>query len=277
MKVIRLKPVYIPNDDILVKPPSFLIIGEEIYAEKAKNCTISSTEQLKTILRGRQLKKQDNLNIKKSENDQDIVKNLSDWKNPTTPKTPFQKKFSFKRTATLQLGNEGKQAGGRSSSAMQTLVPKDPSSMHGIVHTVYGIVAVERLKKKVLDAEIQEISERNKKLEAGIKSKIAMLTKDTEGIKKYIRENTEKYENIKKEFADINKKHEEELSALSLNEAQELLFGDKSKKRSLKPGDESQYLIKKEKFRHLKRELHKKYEDDKEEYAQKIVMIKNSL
>ena len=78
MKVIRLKPVYIPNDDILVKPPSFLIIGEEIYAEKAKNCTISSTEQLKTILRGRQLKKQDNLNIKKSENDQDIVKNLSD-------------------------------------------------------------------------------------------------------------------------------------------------------------------------------------------------------
>ena len=177
------------------------------------------------------------------------------------------------------MGNSGKSPNsGRSTSLMQTVVPsKPPSALDSLVTAVQGIVAVERFKKKVLDAEIQEISERNKKLEEEIKVKITTLNREIEGVKKYIRENTEKYENMKKDFTELNKKHEEELNALSLDEAHELLFVEKNKKKTIRPGDESQYFIKKEKFRHLKQELHKNYQDDKEHYVKKLEATKKSL
>ena len=77
MKAIKLKPLFFPQDDILVKPPE-LFINQEKYMEKLKNKTVSTMDQLKTILRGRQLKKQDQKKKPQLEQDRETVQKLSE-------------------------------------------------------------------------------------------------------------------------------------------------------------------------------------------------------
>ncbi|OMJ91450.1 hypothetical protein SteCoe_6035 [Stentor coeruleus] len=275
MKAIKLKPIFFPNDDILVKPPDFIISIEEMPTEKNKGKAISSTDQLKTILRGRQLKKQDDQNKSFKEEEEDTVKKLSEWKGSDSPKTPFLRKFTFKRGITHNYSFESK-ASNRSSSVAQTIAPiKNPTQ--SIVSVVQGIVAVERFKRKTLEIETRQVSDRNKQYEDNIKAKMNKLTKDIEALKLYIRENTDNLEKLKNEYEEVEKQHEDSLSAISLKEAEELLFSDKGKKKIIKPGDESQYFIKKEKFRQQKQELHKKYQEDKENYKNKLDTIKRSL
>ena len=278
MKAIKLKPIFFPNDDILVKPPDFLMDSEDFSIDKQKNHTIASTDQLITILRGRQLKKQNNQKTQiTEEEEEETVKRLSEWrKNVESPLSPFKRKFSFKRTITMQVMADGK-SNNRSSTVVQNLIPTRKNPMESLATAVQGIVAVERFKKKILDAEILNISEKNKKYEASVKIKISRITQEIKEVKKYLQENSEKLEKIKKDFSEIMRKHEEELNALNLKEAQELLFVDKGKKKLLKPGDESQYFIKKDKLRQLKQELHKKYQEDKENYTNQIERTKRSL
>ena len=78
MKNLRLKPIFIPVDDVLVKPPSFCLKSEESYSDKLKNRTISSTDELITILHSRKAKKREKFARIQAEKDEDTVKKLSE-------------------------------------------------------------------------------------------------------------------------------------------------------------------------------------------------------
>lgn len=277
MKALKLKPIFFPNDDILVRPPHFIIGDEEISIDKSKNNTISSTDQLITILRGRQLKKQDNTKALISEEAEEQVKKLSDWrKNAESPTSPLLRKFTFKRLMTSRTNSEVKSQNRQMLPTQVTLPPKI-TPLQSLVTTVQGIVAVEKFKKKVLDAEVQGVSERNKAHEANVKLRIAKLTQETRELKNYIKESSGKLEKCTKEYSELVKKHEEDVLTLGLKEAQELMFADKGKKKVIKPGDESQYFIKKEKIRQMKQDLHQKFHTDKENFSEQIDRIKRSL
>ena len=62
MKNIKLKPLYLPNDDILVQPPPFLFQTENPLKDNTSKMLLSNLDEFKTILRGRRLK---SLTIKK--------------------------------------------------------------------------------------------------------------------------------------------------------------------------------------------------------------------
>ena len=55
-----------------------------------------------------------------------------------------------------------------------------------------------------------------------------------------------------------------------------MLFKEKTKK-VIKPCEEAQYLVRKDKFRKLKQDLHKKYQEDKEKINAIIESISNIL
>ncbi|OMJ85578.1 hypothetical protein SteCoe_13053 [Stentor coeruleus] len=275
MKSIKLKPIFFPSNDILVKPPDFIIPNEEIPIEKVKGKSLSSTEELKTILRGKKLKKHNDEQKYLKDEEEDAVKKLSEWKGEDHSKTSLLKKFTFKRGITQNFSYDSKPSN-RSQHVAQTVGPIKIKT-DTIVSVVQGIVAAERLKRKALETETKGVSERNRQYEENIKFKMNRLAKEIENIKLFIREETEKYETLKKNLLEIEKNHEECLSVISLKEAEELLFNDKGKKKVIKPGDESQYFIKKEKFRQQKQELHKNYQDNKEKCIKKLEQTKRSL
>ena len=143
-----------------------------------------------------------------------------------------------------------------SRSSLDNNSPKKILPADSLTNAVKGIVALEKLKRKALQAKAKLAYDKNTRVEEAIKAKILRITKELDELKIFVKENNEKYESLKKEFFEINKKHEEDLNGLSLREAEELLF-DKNKKKGLKPGEETQYLIKKERIRIMKQELHK--------------------
>ena len=136
-----------------------------------------------------------------------------------------------------------------------------------LVSTVQGIVGLEKFKKRIKDEEIKKISDRNALYEEEIKKKIRRLTEEIKGLKEFIRDTTEKLEIKKIEFEAFKKKYEEDSNNLSFLEAQELLSKDKGKK-VIKPGEEKDYFIKKEKLRQIKQELHKNYQEKKERFEE---------
>jgi hypothetical protein len=274
MKTIKLKPIFFPNDDILVKPPSFIGQIEDFPIEKLKNRTVSSTGQLANILKSRQLKKQNKTQTNIRE-DEETVKKLSDWKRIESPTSPLRRKFTYKRTATMQLTAEGK-VQLRPYTASQTIAPVRINQYDALVTAVQGIVAIERLKRKALDAEIKKVSDQNREMENIIKAKIIKTTKEIEELKTFIRLNSERLEKMKKELNEINRKYEEDLNSIHLKEAQELLF-DKGKKKAIKPGEETLYLINKEKIRQMKQEVHKNYQEAKDKYVTDIESSKKIL
>ena len=267
MKAIKLKPLFFPSDDILVQPPDIVLNrSSTIVSAINPSKSLSPMKNLMTILRGRQLKK---LNAQKKpdvEVEKEAVQRLSEWKTLASPnKSPLMRKFTFRRTFTL--GQDSKSPPKIAQSMVNMKIGKI-ALIDALVSKVQKIIVHERNKKKVQEEEIKEISERNQRYEQEAKSSIKRLSHEIKSLKAKIRENTSKLDDLRAEFVAYNKKYEEDCAALSLMEAQELLFRDKDKgKKPVKINDEKQYFIKKERFRKMKQELHKNYQEGKDRYT----------
>ena len=270
MKAIKLKPLFFPSDDILVQPPDILLNWSSTnLSSRHANKTLSPMRQVMTILRGRQLKR---LNAQKKpevEVDKEAVQRLSEWKSLSSPqKSPLMRKYTFRKTFTL--GQESKSPTKIAQSIGIMNIGKI-ALIDALVSKVQKIILHERNKKKVQDEEIIEISERNQRYEEEAKSGIKRLHSEIKSLKAQIRENTSKLENLHAEFAAHNKQYEDDCAAISLQEAQELLFRDKDKgKKPVKINDEKQYFMRKEKFRKMKQDLHKNYQEGKDRYTTQI-------
>ena len=275
MKTAKLKPIYLPNDDILVCPPQFIDVEDEIQPEKPKNKTFSSTEQLKTILRGRQMGKSMNIKHSSAEDEgEDIVKKLSEWRCTDSPKSAIKRKFTFKRGTTSIKQNESK-ASLRSISLNKT-APHE-NELDSIATMFKGLVALEKYTKKKVENESKQITEDNLLKEQNIKHRINIINQEMQKLKAFHSENLQKLEKFIKEFEDLQKDHENSLGFISKQEAQELLLSEKGKKKLIKPGEESRNFMKKEKLRQQKQEVHKKYQEGQEYYSSKIADLKSMI
>jgi hypothetical protein len=236
MKAIKLKPLFFPSDDILVEPPDILHSNNPLD-EKTKNKVISSMDQLKTILRGRQLKKQYRNSKLVAEEEKESVEKLSEWKKASPVKSPKTKKFTFKKIFTLSPSSPEQKPVVRAASASKAVSPIKLNPVDFLNTAVQVIIAAERIKKKVKQEEIKKTSDLNTRHEIELKSQINKLAKEIKGLKDFIKENSQKLENAKKSFEEFTKNHEDESHSLALFEAEELLFKDKNKK-TIKPGEE---------------------------------------
>lgn len=271
MKSIKLKPVCFPNDDIFVCPPEFIDLEDDVQVEKPKNKTFSSTEQLKTILQRRQPSKLSGKKSKKQE-DEDSVRKLSDWKGSASPRSSLKRKFTFKRKPTFV--NESRNSL-RSVSLNKTLEPVP--QVDSFEKVFNSILVIERLKKKRTTTETKHATQENTEIENSIKAKIEKVNKEIKQLKCFFDENLAKLQGFRRDLEDLNRTHEVSIKEVSTQEAQELLFSDKARKKINKPGDESRYFIQKEKIRQQKQELHKNHQEVSEYYLRKIENAKGLL
>ena len=267
MKAIKLKPLFFPSDDILVKPPDVLCDFNQVNKEKLRDKTVSGLNQLINILRGRKLKRSNAGQSKYLEDEKETVKKLTEWKRPASPSSPITRKYTFRRTFTLNNLN--------SSLSPEKSPPKEkpksllrPKTIDIFTGTVQAILATEKLKKKVQEEEFKNLSSQNLEYESEIKDRIERLKRALKGLKSFIYESQSKLSELKNSFEEAKKKHEEDTNSLSLLEAQELLFKDKTKKNRIQ--DEATYFIKKEKLRKMKQELHKAYLEVQEKFSNEI-------
>ena len=270
MKLVKLKPLAMTTNEIFVKPPAFLRNSEEVKAEKLKNCSISSMKDIKPQLQQRKLNKE-RKNNKIPETDEESVKKLSDWKRSTSPTTPLIRKYTFKRMSTMNSPAAEIPQKVRAISHAVTYCLNDESLLNALVFKVQGIISLERNKKKVVNEQLYKISKQNEGIEQNIKLNIFKLAKDIQESKTKIIKGKANLDSLKQEIIRIQKKHQENMKLLKLQEAEELLFKDKSKqKKYVKQGEEGQYLINKERMRLLRQEMHKDYQDSLEHHNNEI-------
>lgn len=263
MKSIKLKPLFFPTDDILVVPPEILNQPTNFPEEKIKNKTLSSSNQLISILRGRRLKKQDLQKKAANDDEKETVKKLSEWKRNNSPKSPIMRKFTFKRAFTLNNITNEQRSPTRISTELEKIIPTRLNTLESLISAVHSILTAERFKKRVQDEEIKKISESNQDYERQVKDRIIRASKEIQGLKDFIHANTARLEELKKEKEDCDKAFEQKCTSFSTIEAHELMLRDKEKgRKSIKPSEEKEYFIKKEKLRQAKHEIHKKYQEE---------------
>lgn len=77
MRSVKLKPVRLLKNEILVKPPTFLIKAKNYQKEKLVNCVLTTVADLKIHMRNRKVS-EEKKQAKILENEEKLVENLSD-------------------------------------------------------------------------------------------------------------------------------------------------------------------------------------------------------
>ena len=266
MKAVKLKPLFFPTDDILVRPPEFLCSQMTMNPDKLHNKTVSNLNQLITILRGRKIKKTNSDQAKVLEDEKETVKKLTEWKRPASPHSPLTRKYTFRRTFTLN--NLSNSISPEKNLSIEHQKPLRSKAINIFAGTIQAILSMDKMKKKLQEEETKNLSEQNKEYELELKNRIERLKRDIKGLKSFIHDNSSKLKGLKESFEEAKKQHEEKSSSLALFEAQELLFKDKIKRS--KPQDEAAYFIKKEKLRKMKQDLHKSFLETQEKFTNEI-------
>ena len=280
MKSVKLKPLSLAKNEVFVSPPDFIKkIYEAKQQEKLKNSIVASISEIQPHLQQRKVTKAAK-EQKFTENDEEAVKNLSEWKRSNSPTSPLLRKYTFRRQGTLNLFGCDSPVKIRTGNHAVTAVPSQKSKLNLLVSKVQGIVALERFKKKTVDEQFKKVSKYNLEIEDSIKRRIIKITGEVHELKEYIKNTCEELADIQNEIKKLQKSHEERLRMMKQQEIEDLLFRDKAKNKKLsKQGEEGQYLINKERMRQLKHDSHKKFQEDLEslnhekQKAEKILEI----
>ncbi|CAG9318445.1 unnamed protein product [Blepharisma stoltei] len=261
MKGVKLKPIFLPNDDIMVQPPNVLSTSRENDSrEDKKRYTTSTIEQLKDLLRGRKLRKLDTKQIKAQE-EQAQVEILSDWKihrsplrSPKSPRSPT-KRFTFKFQTPDQTSHSTR------IEPIHSLL-NHSSKFDEITSAIQSVLHLERNRKREEENERKRFQEANKLFEEATHAEMARIKKEIENSVLAIHDWKKQVEETKQKIKDLEVKYENDVVEYHQQEAEEFLF-NKVKGEPL--GSENERFIRKEKIRQKKQALyvnfHKQHDD----------------
>jgi len=250
MKNIRLKPLYIPNDDILVQPPNFLFSPETIFKEPGSKIYLNNLEELKTILRGRRLKSVQARQKNLKETDQESVLKLSEFKPPQSiARSPLSKRYTFRRSIS-NLSNEQ-----RSVKASPVKVEETPK----FILTLQSIVSREKGKAKEMDSDLTKFTDSNKEYEKSLNNRMKQLSTELESVNELLLSYKAKIKAAQGNRQQEIKSFDDQMSEIMMKEASHtlLLHSSKGKKKhNLDVSEEREYFLVKETLRKAKRDLH---------------------
>ena len=173
MRNIRLKPLYLPNDDILVQPPSFLFPMDQTQKENSSKIILNNLDDLKTILRGRRLKSLTARKKQMENEEQEGVVKLSEFKPPQrVGKSPLSRRYTFRRT----LSNITSDGGGK----ILVQSPRKFEDKPDFIFTIKDIANKEKSKTKEIEAEMLKFTENNKGYEIMLLQKINEMNEEIE-------------------------------------------------------------------------------------------------
>jgi hypothetical protein len=255
--------LYLPNNDILVKPPSFMFPNEASIKEDSSKIILNNLDELKNILRGRRLKL---LTARKKEfqnEDQETVAKLSEFKPQIRlARQSLSRKYTFRRSLSS-----------RSNDHSMSPSPKKIEDKPSIALTLQTIANVEKSKVKDIEAEMQKFTENNKDYEIALNSKMKNMTKEIEKTSELVSKYKLEISNLVNQKKTAQKNYEETLNEITIKETNHALSMHSvkgKKKASLDVTEEREYFIVKESLRKSKRDLH-------ENYVETIEKIQSSL
>ena len=205
MKGVKLKPLFLKSDDILVSPPDQVVAQQK--AEHSEAC-IASTEQLPSLVRGRKLKKHTHQNRSTEEIEQ--VKRLTDFRtNSESPskvnRSPIRR-YTFKRLGTMRLSEQPILQKDFSTLVHDSIAHaqhRDGDSFYGVVK---AILTKERTIRNELASQTSQVSAANQKFEKYQREKYDFLKRELAGYTQTRAELKTQIENLKQELTNLNKK-----------------------------------------------------------------------
>lgn len=246
MRNIRLKPLYLPNDDILVQPPSFLHDSEAVTKDSSTKIYLSNLEDLKSMLRGRRLKSLTNNKRKLANDEQESVLKLSDFKVPNKARSPLSRKYTFRRSYSNLNQDSAKNS------------PVKIEENQSFMLALQTIVSKEKGRSKETEIDMQRFTESNKDYELGIITRMKKLTQDIEDSNESLTSLKSKIKSAQAERDKEAKLYEDKMTEI-MNKETSLtlsLHSVKGKKKHHDVNEERDYFIVKEALRKSKRELH---------------------
>lgn len=249
MRNIRLKPLYLPNDDILVQPPSFLFPIDPGMKEGSK-IILNNLDDLKTILRGRRLKSLTARNKNLLTEEQDGVVKLSEFKPPVRAiRSPLSKRYTFRRT--LSNITEG--------TGVLVPSPKKVEEKPSFLQLILTIGNKEKGKSKEVEAEMLKFTESNKLYEKVLNGKISGMASEIDLVAELVSKYKTEIKDMTTKKKKAEKDYEENMNDITTRETNHMLsmHSVKGKKKiNLDVSEEREYFIIKESLRKSKRELH---------------------
>ena len=263
MKNIRLKPLYLPNDDILINPPNFLHGSETCQKESGSRIYLSSLDEVKTILRGRRLKSVQARAKSQHYSDQESVVHLSEFKPAPSGRSPVSHRYTFKKSFSNSSQDQ------KSAKTSPVKIDETPK----FILALQSIASKEKGKEKELELDLNKFTENNKEFEKSLNLRIGKLAGDVEEVNRLLVEIKAKIEVAQNEKIEKMKEYESKMNEIMSKEASHnlLLHSNKTKKRhSVDVGDEREHLIFKDTIRKAKRDLHQSHVDSIEKYSATI-------
>lgn len=270
MKNIKLKPLYLPSDDILIQPPNFLS-HQELPKEKSSKIYLSNLEDLKNILRGRRLKSV-NLHSKLPKNEElESVKKLNEFRPPVKLGfSPLSRKYTFRKSP---------------SNINQETTPKHPTISKfeenpSFTIALQTILGLERQKTKEIEHEISKFSESNKDYEQISNSRMKQLTLDIEQVSLLILKCKVDIKEVKTERDKEFKDFEEKMNKIMAQETQHTLSNHTHVGKNIKPvevTEERKYFFVKETLRKAKRDLHASHLESVERFGIRLESLQGLL
>lgn len=271
MKSVRLKPLYLKADEILIQPPKELSKTVDYSLPQNSTMTISSIDNLASILRGRSLRSTKSRRQEPLQEEKESVLKLSDFKVKFKKISPIKPRLTFRRTLS-NLSQENSPA----KQFQKKLAEPTPS----IESLISAISIKEPGNIKQLENEFIKYTETNKKFEAGL-----IFEKKENEIK--INSTNKKIADLKNEIYHIEKslkqeetEYQEKMSMLAFQNTEGLLSLytiNGKKKANMEVSQEHEYLHLKQQLRKAQADIHAQYIENKEKFNEKLEAKKSAL
>ena len=272
MKSVKLKPLYLKADEILIQPPKELSETVDYSLPQNSSMILSSIDNLSSILRGRSLRKRKLKNPGLLREEKESVEKLSDFKIKRIRKlTTGKPRFTLRRT----LSNLTQENSPTKPS------PKKPVDELPSIETLLNTISKkEKGNTRQLENEFLKYTETNKKFEARLISE----RQEKEAQINLINEKVYKIKNdileTEKTLKSVESEYEEKMEFISFQNTEGLLSLytiNGKKKVNMEVSQEHEYLLLKQKLRKAQNDIHSVYIESKESLNEKLDSQKSVL
>ena len=245
------------DNQILIKPPDTFTSSREIDNNNWKNCTFSTVEQLKDLIKNKHFNRESIMIRKEDERDQ--VERLNHWRNNSSAQGArnHSKKYTFRRKLSVTYDTS------TIISITNSEFQKHQDSF--AEKHVSSIISSERNRNKLLKTEKNRITEKNKNLIQHTSNELSILSEEVKKIELQIRKLKDEIEALSTEVINVDAKHDVALRAIQQQEfSLQLITKNVQLKKMFKLGESNEYYLFREKLRHEKQSLHSEYTEGKE-------------
>ena len=274
MKNVKLKPLYLRSNEILIQPPSFIKESSEYSLKPNASMKVTSVENLKHAIKVRNLQTTPSGPPKHITEEKETVAKLSDFKPRMRryAKSPLIRRYTFRRTiSNLNLD------GALTLSPSPKKVAEERPTLAKLMQI---ITSNERGKVKNLEIEMQNYSKSNQEYEDSLMSRLDDLKDNIERASREINKSKTDVEATKERKIELARDYQGQVNSIAFKQTEHALsvFRVNGKKKlNMEVSEEREYFTLKEQLRKAKSDLHANFVENSERLNEVLEMRQTVL